>query len=441
MSWRDNLIEGAFRNVTFHVEKNTRFSGRKAYINEWEGTTKQVGVWSRDLGAKADEFQIEAFIVQNNDNGYDYFDQRDKLIDAIKEPGPGILYHPSYGVLNVQVIEHAEIEEDFTDRGGEAKFSIRFAEVGKPIASELLLDYLKTVDDAADAANARCSDNFLDKFKSASQFVNRTVSDAQGMLTNVQTSVYRVTGSVQSTVNSVKDTIAAAIQTIATVASAPCDIYNTMKEGIDSIKEMLGMAGEVISDAVQGACSGENKTDPIILDGSSIPPELGESMVESLLTEVTVDEDYFPDTADDEEYNRTVVLDAFKSLIFILLVQFGIRIDFNSQDDMISIMNKIADAIEAFVLRMGSERSDIDNYENILAMQDLKATFVTSMIAKGANLNKEVDYKLPPEPISSIEIAYDLYEDIDRESEIITRNKVKMRHPAFSFGTIKVLDG
>jgi prophage DNA circulation protein len=64
------------------------------------------------------------------------------------------------------------------------------------------------------------------------------------------------------------------------------------------------------------------------------------------------------------------------------------------------------------------------------------------MLGIGATLANIIDFEVPPVTISSLAVAYDKYEDLDREKEIITRNIPVIKNPGFLPGgeTIELLN-
>ena len=61
----------------------------------------------------------------------------------------------------------------------------------------------------------------------------------------------------------------------------------------------------------------------------------------------------------------------------------------------------------------------------------MRAVFVNSMYAKNTGLTKEIEYEVPSGVMSTLELAYNQYEDIDRCSEIFDRNPDLIKHPGF----------
>lgn len=448
MSWRDNLIEASFKGAKFKVKKHDLEVGRNItiypfYIPEKNNAGKPLNKpqnllgYVKDNGPVPDKITIEGYVIQNTDNSFNYFIERDELIKQLKSSGAGILRHPYYGEINAQG-GITKISEDF-ENGGICTFNMQFTQKSKDSFIQVPGDYNARVDAAAAKARASIGDNFFDKFRTGTQFVSQTIGSAQNMMANVQNSLYSITGAVQSTVSSAVATISAASSLITSVISSPCDLYNTLAGGLDAIKTIVGMAGETISSAVTGGCSGETKNNPFTMDGESIPSDLGISIIEVLLDQMEIDNNQDV-TAEDETLNNIVIQDGIKANLFILICQITIRIEFTSQDIALSILKNIIDRLEAFLEAMGDEDSRLNNYETFAAMQSLRSTFVLTMNDKISSFKKEVIYTLPPYGISSLELSYNLYKDISRENEIIKSNKAAFRHPAFGYGSVRALD-
>jgi len=76
------------------------------------------------------------------------------------------------------------------------------------------------------------------------------------------------------------------------------------------------------------------------------------------------------------------------------------------------------------------------------AIDQLRKTFVTVMKDVGASLAVIIDYEVPPDGMTTLELAYDRYSDLDRADNIYERNRLAVRHPGFLPGgqTIEILN-
>ncbi|MHA2017792.1 MAG: DNA circularization N-terminal domain-containing protein [Promethearchaeota archaeon] len=135
MSWRDRLYwaeessstkkKASFRDAFFFVKDSEMNVGRRNIIHQFPF---QDEAYVEDLGMEADTFLVIGYVVQHLDNSQDYIDERDDLLEALREFGEGTLKHPFYGELSVHLVGKAKIDESFSE-GGIARFTMNFIEV------------------------------------------------------------------------------------------------------------------------------------------------------------------------------------------------------------------------------------------------------------------------------------------------------------------------
>lgn len=144
MSWRDRLVQASYKNVSFKVLSSEYEGGRRTSIHNFANREKP---YLQDLGKAEDTFTIEAYIVQNIENEFDYFSERDNLRRALNSVGSGILIHPFLGIQKVGLANPYKMSETF-EEGGIAKFSITFKEAGERALPESLTDFFSAIDNA-----------------------------------------------------------------------------------------------------------------------------------------------------------------------------------------------------------------------------------------------------------------------------------------------------
>lgn len=121
MAWRDNLRPASFRGVPFNVDTASGKFGRRLALHEYP---QRDTPYAEDMGRKARRHSISAFVL-----GDDYIAQRDRLLAALEEYGPGQLVHPTMGSLTISV-EEVGTSESAAD-GGYCRFDIGFVESGQ----------------------------------------------------------------------------------------------------------------------------------------------------------------------------------------------------------------------------------------------------------------------------------------------------------------------
>lgn len=121
MSWRDRLQRASFRGVEFRVEAHSSGSQRRLVVHEFPGIDAKL---VQDLGRGVDVIRMRAYVI-----GEDYDRERDRLLAACQQRGPGTLVHPYLGELEVRCSEFRV--EERTRVGGVAQLSLAFIEAGR----------------------------------------------------------------------------------------------------------------------------------------------------------------------------------------------------------------------------------------------------------------------------------------------------------------------
>lgn len=120
MTWRDQLRPASFRGVGFKIETGARGGGRRQAVHEFP---KRDEPYTEDMGRRARKFQINAYLVSP-----DYFAERDALIAALEQEGPGLLIHPTFGEFTVSVDTYNAVERKTA--GGYVEIDIQMVEAG-----------------------------------------------------------------------------------------------------------------------------------------------------------------------------------------------------------------------------------------------------------------------------------------------------------------------
>lgn len=152
MSWTDRLQAASFRGVVFKVDGDDLQIGRRTVVHEYPGRdTPSV----EDMGRETREYAITAYLI-----GPDFIAERDRLIAALEQVGPGELVSPWYGRMNVVVMGKQRISHSKKD-GRMCVVSFTFVESGEdewptatPLGSSLLAGRSTSLLDRAQSAFA-----------------------------------------------------------------------------------------------------------------------------------------------------------------------------------------------------------------------------------------------------------------------------------------------
>lgn len=122
MSWKDNLQDASLRGVPFKVEEDEATFGRRVQVHEYPNRDKP---WAEDLGRATRRFSVQAYLI-----GDDFFEQRNRLIEAIEKPGSCTLVHPYYGEMTVTVDDAVRVSHSVSE-GRMCRVSFSFIESGE----------------------------------------------------------------------------------------------------------------------------------------------------------------------------------------------------------------------------------------------------------------------------------------------------------------------
>ena len=513
MTWRDKLLwdlaevsaggvvkyKSSFRGAKFFFERSEASVGRRNVVHQYP---YKDSPYIEDLGRDTDDFTVDGYVVQNEENNLDYFTERDALINALKEPGPGILIHPFLGEKLVNLVGKARISESFRE-GGLARFSMTFVMISETQSffqgDEPLIpypkteaDYIESVDDRSEDALDVADDSFSDVYDiaDAPSYAKNSIMVAIGSLNNMlKSTIKSIQGAFPSQVSKALAYLAEARAGIDVSAiSDACGFANSIGGMFDGLKSIAGMYGELTSDQLLGACSdrvygfftGPMSSAVVIPSGektgfeastmespSKIGENLGKTTVRAMLAVNRFGED---PGANSSTYGGTIApvsittyqrarqsanLVAIVNLVrinaVIAAIRTAVRIDYTSYDSAIEMMKEVTDALENLLLKLGNDAADTeyDDYNITIAspgsyqaIESLRSVFTESRSGIGASLAKIVDYEVPPTTFPSLVLAYDRYYDLGREAEIIGRNIPLIQHPGFLPGgrTIEVLN-
>lgn len=452
MSWRDNLQDASFRGFPFKVSVSETGVGRRNVVHQYP---QRDTPYIEDLGQDTDEFVVTGYVIQNRENGFNYFEERDNLIFALREPGPGTLIHPFLGSQRVSLVGKARIRETF-DRGGIATFDMTFVRTDDEVLLISTIDYIGTVDESVTKSTNNMCDCFVQNFVIPTLGYSREgiIADATKFIAMNKKAVLAVKGSLSTSISQALGVLSTNIVNINDILSTPSDCATMINSSVGSFLYLIGEEGEVVG-GVLGDWSGEYIGEVVTLPGDSLPIDLGTSAVLSLvemnrfgesLTESDPssyggqleDIDVITENRARQSLNRIYMVNLIRGLALINACKVAIRISYSSYNQAIEMLNSIVNAMDDYLEKLGDEAADDtyrdynfrdDNNEMYSAIVQLRADFIKAMKNIGASLAVIIDYKCPADGITSLEIAYDRYMDLDRAEDIFQRNKIRVQHP------------
>jgi prophage DNA circulation protein len=370
-TWKDKLQEASFRGLVFQVASAEMSAGRRTADHEFP--QRDIN-YVEDIGRATRVFSIEAFILANADNGFNYMPQRDALIKAIETKGSGELVHPYYGQKTVQISGLARITESNRD-GGYCAITFQFSETQIPEYPKEKVDSQNNLLHAARAAMDKAVKNFekifsiFQKAQNVIDGVSATINFAVVSI-NTAKSYGKKSLSFQNAVNKLKQNVIAA----ALVPSGLAITFETL------LAEDLSIFG----------------------------------IKENLTLK------YFgaDDTSIDE--NRQAFNKLIREFSVIGAVQAVSGVTFTNSDDAAEVRGQLITSMDELMEDADGETFEV--YHALLAA--MNEDFSTRAI----NLPNVISITLPA-AAPSLFAAYDLYEDISKADEIASKNGVI--HPGF----------
>lgn len=388
--WRDQLRQASFKGIEFFVEDHDAEVGRRLSINEYPFRDEP---YTEDLGRSARRYNVNGYVIGDN-----YITQRNLILDAVEAGGAGTLVHPYLGSKNV-ICESARLRETQSE-GGFAIISMVFVEAGKKqfpnsspvsvdlveIKSNTLIDTIKT--------------NFVNGMTvvGVSEWIRDSYSGTLGDVANVLETI-RSNGGINN--QSSTDLVNQAAEWVADVVD--------LKNAPDSlILDLEGTADKIISTfrGIFDLSSSNDKAINNLQEFSSFSPETinGTSAQANIAN---------TNSATSQSFVRTVSIAVEANAL--------VSKDFTSYEQAVNERKSILERIDD----LAGETTDDDVYDSL---RDLRAEIAQAVPGNSNELPRISNVSLK-DSLPSLVLAYDIYEDLDKETDIINRNNV--RHPGF----------
>lgn len=381
MSWRNQLRPASFRGVSFEVTATSGRFGRRTQAHEFP---KRDTSATEDLGRTRRSFSVQAFVI-----GDDWIAQRDALIRACEAPGAGVLIHPTYGRM-LAVCEGCEPSEDTAGRF--VAFRLDFAEEGQLAFPTGTVATAGALEDAAGLLLTAAKADFLDRFDASLGFIADALDFADELLDGVTDAITRPLA-----------TLAAVGDVVAAVDALQDDLADLLDTPEDFADGLIAIFDEIDDRTACAEIAGDSGT-------FTAPPSSGS----------------------ESETDTATNLEAIQRLVWRSALAGAARAasveTFGALDDATAVRDALADR-----LALEAEQASGDAYD---ALSELRIRLVEDITLRSAGLARVVDYEVLAEA-STLELAFELYEDASRTAEIEERNGVI--HPGFVAGTLRVL--
>ena len=439
-SWRDHLQTASFRGVAFKVLDTTTSVGRRNVLHQYPFADVP---YVEDLGLDADKFTVVGYVVQNFSNAHDYFGERDGLLQALREAGAGTLVHPFLGEFLVSLVGQAEMTESFAE-GGIARFTMHFVAAGYNEMPCNTVDHINAVNSAVEDLQKKEKSFFAKVLDTTgvSNFLNsEIVSDVKAgysMMKSTLNSVKGLTSTIRGEAFGVIDT---ALGELSGLMGAAEDIYDNVTgtfgvfddliDGLENLAYGYGWAG----DSANSGAVRRGSTGVSTVKAALSLVRFGELSTETNLSphggylEPSVKTDSSGTviaTRAKQETNRNAVIEIFRTAAISSAIKVAVKAEFGSADEAISIMSDVIEALDDHLTFIGDTVGSDEMYS---VLEGLRPKIVNAMISMGATLAPVEYYTVPLDSVPLLRLAYERYEDLDREVEMFDRNVPAVEHP------------
>ncbi len=243
MSWRDQLRKASFRGVEFLVDSAEGQIGRRTVLHEYPLREKP---YVEDLGRRARQFTIEAYVLATAATGGDYMPQRDRLVAAIEQAGPGQLVHPYLGEMRISITD-AKLRES-TAEGGMARFTLTCIEAGEVVFPQAVAGTQSLVSQKADAAAAQSNKEFAKKFsvKALPDFVAGSAKKLFGDAVSQLQDVTKLVGVVPSSLAELSPKLSSARSQLDSLVRDPAGLASTYSGLVAGIRGLTNSPADAL---------------------------------------------------------------------------------------------------------------------------------------------------------------------------------------------------
>jgi len=392
--WLERFRQGSFRGVEFKTDSHERSGGRRKVNHEFPQRDQGR---SEDLGKITPSFSLDLLVI-----GDDYFDQRDALLDALEEVGPGVLVHPYLGTISVQVGTFS-MRETVTE-GRMARFSVEFSEAGEILFPDSSADTLQNALAFADSTIDEAKGFFETVFDTVNAAANvidsasESIRDGMDFLEDAVKQFTDPISNLSNAISNLKADSAALARLPGELADRIADVFNTLiEEFTDDPRTARLVLGTFVGfgvDEVIGTTVGANRTN---VNGNAL---------QNIYKQIAVSNE-----------SKAVVETQFISTNEAVEVRDSIAFNL---DDLLD--NEPLQQVDENVFVAKPVGDDL--YQ---AMKDLQSIVVKALPPGDLADVKEVTFK---RSLPVLVIAYELFQDVEKEQEIIDQNGI--RHPGFA---------
>lgn len=415
------LRPASFRGVAFEVASHTESGGRRLARHDYP---LRDTPYAEDMGRKAGEWQVEAFLVRTK--SADYPAARDALRKALSQGGPGTLIHPYFGEMTVAVESYTLHES--TREGGYCTFSVTFVEPGHIDRPDVRLDTAGIVRSRALAAKLSIIDSFVARYAPLLE----DMQDLAAFLPGLMAQGGKLLGAPLGLLSSVTGLAENVLSLPATLAGQLMGYLGTVRSMLPgSLSLDLGVLGELLGKRTDmpssrwvqsrpglpflpgsgGGSSGGSGGSSGGDSGGGSPPELPDSSDAPALSTVILP------SISNRAY--TPLIDLVAAAAVIEAAEEAADTAYATADDALVARDNLLEAIDMVQAANATDAVYV-------ALSDLRVAVQHDVATRSAALPRLATVRLPA-TMPALLASYRLYGNAHQADDIVARNRV--RHP------------
>lgn len=428
---KDSLMPASFRKIPFQVESTGFETGRRVQIHEYPQRDKPL---AQDLGKSTRNIEFDAFVV-----GTDYAEQADALIGALEEYGSGILVHPWFGSLTVNV---KTCRVSFDRALGLAKFSLSFVEAGElafPSSSESTAALSREAAENLETESVSWFSEVVSIANEISEVADQALALYGEVLSFIANPAFALAnmlgfGSLLGNLVSLSALFGTPLELGWSFAGL-LNLSEKAKDGTltggdvsQSVSAAVGVAsggGISQSSSATGMSSvGGIGQSSSATGGASVSPDITLIPVVRGLTRMAVnpvlaapvDPVYATPTSTRIHDNKTAILANARQLLLVQACGLSSYLKCAIYDDTLATKNELAAALDAEIL----QTTDDNVY---MALTTCRSAMWKDLTERSRDSSRLVIIT-PDDVLPMLVIAYDYYENAGRDLEVVERNKI-----------------
>lgn len=372
-----------FKGVSFIIDGDEITSGRRTIEHQFP---QRDIPYSEDIGRSVRIFDVNGILL-----GDDYLEQRDNLLFACEESGPGEFVHPYYGILEV-ICKNIQIANNVTETRM-CRFTLTLVESGKLTFPIVTSDTKSEVEDKVETSLAETKNAFLDVYNKVKKQIIY-LDGKRAILTEALNSI-----------NTAKSIAGMPSSYFSSLNTSIAQIDSLVLNGEDLIDTIInlttfGLLGDTLDNLVDLVLSFEGLKNLMNFSGSTVI------------------------TSDDTEAIQEAIQLSSVITMGLLISQITLVSSADAIYYRDTMLNKLDTLIE-------SDLSDA----LMQSLRDLRAAISLDIDERALNLPDITSYMLI-NSTPAIVLSHTLYGSIDQEQDILDRNKII--HPGFLPGGVSL---